>query len=748
MPSSYTVNLGIQKPAPGEQEGTWGGTVNTDMDQLDQAIGGSVDVSLSTAGTSGSPNVIKITDPADRAALSDGRNAFIDIDDVGTGDLGADVYVQFTPEDSQRILYVRNSLTNQDLYIFQGNWNATRDYVINNGSTALVKLDGGGSTAATVTAVNINQQFDGSFDVSGNITASNLSGTNTGDNAGVTAVTGAAPITSSGGTTPEIGHASTAGNKHIPSGGATGNFLKYQASGTATWSAISTSDVSGYQVPAMYDNSGTPTLNAGITAEEYRTAIGAGTSSTVGTVTQVDGGNGLTGSITSSGALAVGAGQGVVVNANDVQLDYSGANNFVEVATDLEGSAIDMADTIIYNDATDGNLKKGLVSDLPGIGESGTVTAVNNGNGMNFTNITTSGTVTLGTPSSSTSTSSNAVTASSHTHAIDATIARIANPAFTGAPTAPTAGVGSNNTVIATTAFVNAEIANDAPTKTGGGASGTWGIAISGNAATATSATTATTAATVTTAAQPSITSLGTLTGLTVSGTTTQQTSIKLKERASAPSDTAAYGQIWCKTATPCQLWYTADDGTDFRLDSTGTISSVTINAGNGLTGGGTDSTNPVNLTVTMGTPGTLTGSTSNGVTATSHTHSIDSSIARIAGPTFTGTVTAPVFNTSSAKRYKDVLGQYFPVDSNLNLLNPVRYILKEDETRREQVGYIAEEVDLLFPEIVLKNSEGEVEGIDYAKLVVPAIERIKYLERQLKEQLKELEEKVNGLRF
>jgi hypothetical protein len=59
------------------------------------------------------------------------------------------------------------------------------------------------------------------------------------------------------------------------------------------------------------------------------------------------------------------------------------------------------------------------------------------------------------------------------------------SPAFTGTPTAPTAAVGTNTTQLATTAFVNAEIANDAPTKTGGGASGTWAIAISGNAATA-----------------------------------------------------------------------------------------------------------------------------------------------------------------------------------------------------------------------------------------------------------------------
>jgi hypothetical protein len=60
------------------------------------------------------------------------------------------------------------------------------------------------------------------------------------------------------------------------------------------------------------------------------------------------------------------------------------------------------------------------------------------------------------------------------------------SPALTGIPTAPTASVGTNTTQIATTAFVNAEIANDAPSKTGTGASGTWGIDISGNSATAT----------------------------------------------------------------------------------------------------------------------------------------------------------------------------------------------------------------------------------------------------------------------
>lgn len=63
--------------------------------------------------------------------------------------------------------------------------------------------------------------------------------------------------------------------------------------------------------------------------------------------------------------------------------------------------------------------------------------------------------------------------------------ANLASPTFTGTPEAPTASVNTNTTQLATTAFVVAQIADDAPTKTGTGASGTWEIDITGNAATA-----------------------------------------------------------------------------------------------------------------------------------------------------------------------------------------------------------------------------------------------------------------------
>ena len=62
----------------------------------------------------------------------------------------------------------------------------------------------------------------------------------------------------------------------------------------------------------------------------------------------------------------------------------------------------------------------------------------------------------------------------------------LTSPTLTGTPVAPTAAVNTNDTQVATTAYVVAQIADDAPTKTGTGASGTWGINVTGNSATVT----------------------------------------------------------------------------------------------------------------------------------------------------------------------------------------------------------------------------------------------------------------------
>ena len=56
---------------------------------------------------------------------------------------------------------------------------------------------------------------------------------------------------------------------------------------------------------------------------------------------------------------------------------------------------------------------------------------------------------------------------------------------------------------------------------------------------------------------------------------------------------------------------------------------TTTLTAGNGLSGGGTLE---ANRTLTLGTPSKITGSTTNSVTATSHTHEIDNASISVAG--------------------------------------------------------------------------------------------------------------------
>ena len=40
MASTYTSNVGIEKPGSGEQAGTWGTTTNSNFDIIDQALHG------------------------------------------------------------------------------------------------------------------------------------------------------------------------------------------------------------------------------------------------------------------------------------------------------------------------------------------------------------------------------------------------------------------------------------------------------------------------------------------------------------------------------------------------------------------------------------------------------------------------------------------------------------------------------------------------------------------------------------
>ena len=154
MPSTYTLNNGIELIATGEQSGTWGNTTNTNLELLDTALDGQVTVTLASAGSSGSPNTLPISD----GAASNGRNRLVIFNDGG--DLGGTAYVQLTPNDAEKIIYVRNSLSvSRSILLFQGTYNASNDYEVPAGTTAVVFFDGAGSGAVAANVFN-NAFFD------------------------------------------------------------------------------------------------------------------------------------------------------------------------------------------------------------------------------------------------------------------------------------------------------------------------------------------------------------------------------------------------------------------------------------------------------------------------------------------------------------------------------------------------------------------------------------------------------------
>ncbi len=139
MPSTYTNNLGIELPADGELDGSWGDVVNDNMNILDRAINGSVVLSLS--GTTS-------TLTTSNGVLSDGQyKALI----LGGSPSGTHT-VTIAPNDAQKIYFVYN-LSGQSVVFTQG---SGTNVTIANGDTGIIYSDGGGGAAGVV---NLTDNF-------------------------------------------------------------------------------------------------------------------------------------------------------------------------------------------------------------------------------------------------------------------------------------------------------------------------------------------------------------------------------------------------------------------------------------------------------------------------------------------------------------------------------------------------------------------------------------------------------------
>ena len=128
-----------------------------------------------------------------------------------------------------------------------------------------------------------------------------------------------------------------------------GQIIKFRVENAAA------SGYSNMEAGALIYDSGTLKYYNGSTSQWV--ALGTGSGS--GTVTQVDGGNGLTGSVTSSGSLAVGSGTGITVNANDVAITpaQTGITSIYNTALKVGRAYASATDHEMIDFATDGMIK-------------------------------------------------------------------------------------------------------------------------------------------------------------------------------------------------------------------------------------------------------------------------------------------------------------------------------------------------------------------------------------------------------
>ena len=102
---------------------------------------------------------------------------------------------------------------------------------------------------------------------------------------------------------------------------------------------------------------------------------------------------------------------------------------------------------------------------------------------------------------------------------------------------------------------------------------------------------------------------------------------------------------------------------------------------------------------------------------------------ANIASPTFTGTVTAPSFLATSDRRLKENITDYNYHNSILDLT------VKEfdyKETNIHTIGFIAQELQEKFPELVVADKDGYL-AIAESKLVYLLLEEVKLLKEEIR---------------
>ena len=115
------------------------------------------------------------------------------------------------------------------------------------------------------------------------------------------------------------------------------------------------------------------------------------------------------------------------------------------------------------------------------------------------------------------------------------------------------------------------------------------------------------------------------------------------------------------------------------------------------------------------------------------------------------GQISAVSINTTSARRFKEDIQSTdaHAVHEKVLNLRPVTYRWKEGMGKGgDDFGFIAEEVNEYFPEIIGRGDDGEISGMDYSRLTAALVDSVKVLSKEngeMKLQIDKLMRKVEN---
>ena len=93
-----------------------------------------------------------------------------------------------------------------------------------------------------------------------------------------------------------------------------------------------------------------------------------------------------------------------------------------------------------------------------------------------------------------------------------------------------------------------------------------------------------------------------------------------------------------------------------------------------------------------------------------------------------------------SSARYKQDIAPLGQLSEPLHQLRPVAFHYKQDPQGPLQYGLLAEEVAMVYPELVTRDTQGEVEGVRYEALIPLLLNEVQLQRRQLSQQAEQFD--------